>query len=111
MRTLTVLLLTLLMGMSHGFASVAATGIETSLALAAEKNKAPVSDDAISDFVRLKLASDADVKGGSIAVDVKNGVVTLSGLVDTERALHKAERLAKHVKGVKSVVNQLKLKE
>lgn len=66
-----------------------------------------VSDDAIVDQVRLKLVADPDVKGGAIQVDCKSGVVTLSGPVDTSRAKDKATKLAKKVKGVKQVVNNL----
>ena len=45
-------------------------------AFAAQKNR-PVSDDPIVDQVRIKLSADANVKGGAIGVDCKQGVVTL----------------------------------
>ena len=54
-----------------------------SVCLAADK---PVSDDAIYDKVRISLASDIDVKGGNLKVDVKEGVVTLAGTVESQRA-------------------------
>jgi osmotically-inducible protein OsmY len=66
-------------------------------------------DDRIYDQVRQKLSGDADVGGAAIEVTVKDGVVTLSGRVRTEKAKGKAEKIAKKVKGVTSVVNQLKL--
>ncbi len=69
--------------------------------------KAPISDDTIYDQVRLKLASDPDVRGGAFEVEVKSGVVTLKGKVDKESFKQRAEKLAKKIKGVKSVVNQL----
>jgi osmotically-inducible protein OsmY len=69
----------------------------------------PVNDDLIYDLVRQKLAGDQVVKGGALTVDVKNGVVTLSGNVQAEKQKDKAERLAHKVKGVKSVVNQIKV--
>ena len=68
-----------------------------------------LSDDEIYDQVRLKLAGDRDVGGGAIAVKVMQGVVELSGTVKTESIRGKAEKLTKKVKGVKSVVNQLKV--
>ena len=77
-------------------------------ALAADK---AVSDDTIYDNVRRKLASDPLVKGGGLNVDVKQGVVTLTGTVETQRQKDKAARIAKKVKGVKSVVNSIALKE
>jgi hyperosmotically inducible periplasmic protein len=64
-------------------------------------------DDLIYDQVRLKLASNAEVKGGAIDVEVKDGVVTLHGKVRTDRAKHKAETVAAKVKGVKKVINDL----
>ena len=78
------------------------------LCLAADK---PVSDDAIYDNVRIKLASDIDVKGGALKVDVKQGVVTLGGVVESQMQKDKATRIAKKVKGVKQVVNQIEIKK
>jgi osmotically-inducible protein OsmY len=43
------------------------------------------SDDRISDQVRMRLATDPDVKGGALDVTVKDGVVTIRGRVDTEK--------------------------
>ncbi len=74
--------------------------------LYAQKNR---SDDAIHDEVMKRLSSDRDVKGGAITVDVKDGVVTLTGKVREEKQRTRAERVAKKVKGVKQVVNQLQL--
>jgi hyperosmotically inducible protein len=71
--------------------------------------KPPVDDNFISDTVREKLAADAVVKGGAIEVDVKNGVVTLKGRVQEPKQKSKAESLAKKVKGVKSVVNNIQI--
>ncbi|HUJ22426.1 MAG TPA: BON domain-containing protein [Bryobacteraceae bacterium] len=70
----------------------------------ADKN---VSDDALHDAVMRRLANDADVKGGGLGIDVKDGVVTLTGKVETEKQKQKAEKLAKKVNGVKKVVNQI----
>jgi len=67
------------------------------------------TDDRIYDEVRRKLANDADVKGAGLEVIVKDGAVTLRGRVHTERAKEKAEKIAKKVKGVSSVTNQLKI--
>lgn len=69
--------------------------------------KSAATDDAIVDQVRLKLAADPDVKGGALTVDCKSGVVTLTGVVESTHARDKATKLAKKVKGVKQVVNNL----
>lgn len=67
-------------------------------------------DDRIYDQVRQKLALDRDVRGGAIEVDVKDGAVTLRGAVREEKQKTKAEKVAKKVKGVTSVTNQLEVK-
>jgi hyperosmotically inducible protein len=69
----------------------------------------PVTDDFISDTIRQKLAADQVVKGGAIDVIVKDGAVTLQGKVADEKQKNKAEKIAKKVNGVKSVVNQITL--
>src|SRR3954464_6383389 len=71
--------------------------------------KPPSDDNFITDTVRGRLAADAVVKGGAIEVDVVNGVVTLKGHVTEQKQKSKAEALAKKVKGVKSVVNNIQL--
>ncbi len=85
-----------------------------SLVLALLLSLAPVfaqkdaaSDDRIYNQVRLKLAGDMDVRGGNIDVEVHDGAVTLKGKVEKDKQKSKAEKLAKKVKGVKSVDNQL----
>jgi osmotically-inducible protein OsmY len=69
----------------------------------------PVSDDFLIDTIRQKLAADQIVKGGAIEVIVKDGAVTLRGTVEEDRQKSKAEKIAKKVNGVKSVVNELKI--
>lgn len=71
------------------------------------RQDATSADDRISDQVRMRLATDADVKGGALDVTVKNGEVTLRGRVDSDKGKKKAEKLAKKVKGVKLVDNLL----
>ena len=77
----------------------------TTVALA-EKS---VSDDVVYDQVRMKLAQDRDVGGGNINVKVSQGVVTLTGTVKKDMIRTRAEKLAKKVKGVQQVVNELKV--
>ena len=89
-------------------AAFLALALLSTVCLAADK---PTNDNAIYDNVRIRLASDAEVKGGALGVDVKQGVVTLTGQVDTDRQRSKAGKLAKKVKGVKQVVNNISLKE
>lgn len=73
----------------------------------AGQQKAATPDDRIFDQVRMRLATDQDVKGGAFDVTVKDGVVTIKGRVDTEKGKNRATKLAKKVKGVKEVDNEL----
>jgi osmotically-inducible protein OsmY len=79
------------------------------LAWAAAFTEKEASDDSIYDHVKRRLANDPDVKGGALEIDVKQGVVTLRGTVETDKQRQKAEKLAKKITGVKRVVNELKL--
>ena len=72
--------------------------------------KDAVTDDMIYNNVRIKLASDAVVKGGALQVDVKDGVVTIGGSVEVEKQKDRAAKLAKGVKGVKQVINNITLR-
>src|ERR1035438_147338 len=65
-------------------------------------------DDDIYDQVNRKLNNDPDVHG-RIKIDVKNGVVTLTGSVGTEKVRAKAEKIVRKVPGVKDVVNKLEI--
>jgi osmotically-inducible protein OsmY len=72
--------------------------------LAADK---PASDDVIYDQVRIKLSGDPIAKGGSFTVDVKQGVVTLTGTAEAQQQKDRAGKLAKKVNGVKQVINNI----
>ena len=85
-------------------ALIGGMGLQTA---SAGGQKPAVSDDRIFDQVRMRLTTDPDVKGGADDVTVKDGAVTIKGRVDTDRGKTKATKLAKKVKGVKSVDNEL----
>ena len=74
------------------------------------KDPPVVTDDTISDQVRVNLASDKVVGVLPFEVSVKQGVVTLSGTADQSNQRSRAEKVARKVKGVKSVVNNITLK-
>jgi osmotically-inducible protein OsmY len=71
----------------------------------------PHTDDYITDSIRQKLAADSLVKGGDLDVQVKDGAVVIAGKVKEQKQKDKAERIAKHVSGVKSVVNNIKVEK
>ena len=68
-----------------------------------------LSDDAIYDQVKRRLANDVVVKGGGLDVEVKDGVVTINGAVERSVQKEKAEKITKKIKGVKQVVNNLRV--
>ena len=88
--------------------AVASLVLAVTLSLGAAAAAGP-SDEYITDMVRQKLAADQVVKGGAIDVTVKDGVVTLAGKVAEPRQKARAERLAHGIKGVKSVLNEVKV--
>ena len=75
------------------------------------KEKEPITDGTITDQVSIQLASDPIVKGGGLKVEVKDGVVTLSGQVELLQQRDRAAMLAKKVKGVKQVINNITLRD
>ena len=56
---------------------------------------------------RADLAAAPELKSLDINVDVENGVITLTGKVDTKEQMQKADAIAKAVEGKKSVQNKL----
>ena len=63
----------------------------------------PVGDAWITTKVKSELATTRGIKSGDISVTTQNGVVTLSGVVDSKAQMQKAVALAKSVKGVHHV--------
>lgn len=65
------------------------------------------ADTATSADVKAKLLADAGLKQFTISVLTYEGQVTLTGFVDTAQQSDLAGRIARGVKGVKSVRNDL----
>ena len=61
----------------------------------------------VRDHVVRQLEWDPEVDAGGIGVTAKNGVVTLTGDIDTYAGKLAAERAAKRVRGVRGVANDL----
>ena len=57
--------------------------------------------------IQAKFFADKDVKGHRINVDTKDGVVTLSGTVESEAAKSRAEQIARNTDGVRDVRDNL----
>src|SRR6185503_10444228 len=68
-------------------------------------------DDAtITSGVKAKIAADSPALANAVSVTTAEGVVTLTGAVDSDAIKAKVEQDAKSVAGVKSVVNNLTVK-
>ena len=70
-----------------------------------------VDDSVITTKVKALLAEDDFLKSFQISVETYKGTVQLSGLVDSQKAIDKAGEIARGVKGVKSVKNNLTVKK
>src|SRR5215213_5203323 len=69
-----------------------------------------VDDGAITTKVKAALAGDPRTKAHQVNVETHEGVVQLSGFVDSSEAKSTAEQLARAVDNVKSVDNELDVK-
>jgi len=69
-----------------------------------------IDDASITAAVKSKLMSDSAPNLTRIEVATNNGIVFLTGSVDTADQKMKAEQLAKQVGGVKNVVNNLDIR-
>ena len=69
-----------------------------------------VDDSAITTKVKTLLANDDFLKSFQIGVETYKGTVQLSGFVNSQQAVDKAGQIARSVKGVTSVKNNLIVK-
>jgi osmotically-inducible protein OsmY len=69
-----------------------------------------VDDATLTGNVKSRIASDSGLATAAVSVATKDGVVTLSGMVNSEADKSRAEQLARSVEGVKQVTNSLTVK-
>lgn len=69
------------------------------------------SDDRIEEDVCNVLMKDRNIDASDIEVHVRDGIVTLSGTVDSRMEKIEAEMAVENISGVEDVQNQLKLKK
>src|SRR6185295_10223566 len=79
-------------------------------ATATTSKMAPFSDEEIQREVLAELKWDARVQPNEIGVVVKDGVVTLTGWVDSYTKRWAAEEAAHRVRGVKAVANEVEVR-
>ena len=75
-----------------------------------KESKRVVSDSAITSKIKSKYLLEKGIKSFKVSVETKDGIVVLSGFVESEAIKANAERIAKSVSGVKSVSNGLVVK-
>ncbi len=80
-------------------------------ALAGPKVEQPVDDKKVVYAIKDKMASDVDLRTLKIDVTVKNGDVVLSGVVPNRKIEVKLIKLALGVTGVKSVKDNITIRE
>jgi len=69
-----------------------------------------IDDAAITTSIKAKYLADDTLKGLDISVETQQGVVTLTGSVQSDSAKELATTIAQNVDGVTSVNNQLTVK-
>jgi hyperosmotically inducible protein len=69
----------------------------------AASSQQPVTDTWITTKVKSELATTDGIKSGDVSVTTKNGLVTLSGTVNSKAQVQKSIAVAKAVKGVRDV--------
>jgi len=68
-----------------------------------------IDDAGITTTVKAKLAAEKIATLTRIDVDTNQGVVALNGTVQTESMKMRAEQIARQVKGVRDVINNLRV--
>lgn len=81
--------------------------VDKSLSAQGSKTAQAIDDAEVTTRVKAAIFAESGLKSLKIDVDTVQGVVTLSGSVDSQASSDKAKMLASGVKGVKEVVNQL----
>lgn len=66
-----------------------------------------LDDKAIAAKVKATIVQEPELKATQINVETYNGVVQLSGFVDSENDIRRAGEVANGVTGVKSVINNI----
>lgn len=91
---------------------VPAAAISAESKSTAQKSEAAqfAADAAITTKVKSAFLAEKNLNSLDISVETLNGVVQLSGFVVSSAQIQQATDVAKHVKGVKDVKNDLRLK-
>ncbi len=97
--------MTLLKGIAISFLAFCALALAGCSSMVSEGRRD--LDDGISSKIEESLEASSDVKARQVNVKTREGVVYLTGVVDTENARREAGRIAWRTRGVEGVVNDL----
>jgi len=75
-----------------------------------EKAKDNIDDTAITAKIKVEIANDPLLKVSQITVSTTNGVVRLSGVVDSQKSIDRALEITRTIKNVQSTENALVVK-
>ncbi len=75
----------------------------------ATKVEGALSEGALSAKIKSKMLLDDYINAGTIHVDTKGSIVTLTGVVRSDAERQRAIRLAKETKGITAVVDKLEI--
>jgi hyperosmotically inducible protein len=68
------------------------------------------TDTMITGLLKAKLMADSMIPFNAISVETNDGIVKLTGYLESQQQMAQAEKIARAIKGVKVVENQLHLK-
>lgn len=101
-------------GMAAGLAITVAAGVVVTTGCAGSEYSRStgqyIDDKTVSTKVKTELLTDKEVKGTQVEVTTYNGVVQLSGFVDTPAEKDRAVEVARAVPGVREVRDDLVVK-
>ncbi len=108
--------------------SIVTIFLSSSIAVLAQKSKGPmehagqtvdrttqkvvgyIDDSAITAQVKAELVKDPILKASEISVETNKGVVSLTGVLESQESINRALEIARNNRNVSSVTNNLHLK-
>lgn len=110
MKRLSITTIATAVALAFGTSAMAAEGTPKAAASKTESPGEYVDDAVITTKVKAAIFEDASVKATEVNVETYRGIVQLTGFVKSRADIDNAVRLAKGVKGVKSVKNDMIVK-
>lgn len=71
----------------------------------------PISDDLLVDRINQRIIADRELGIRPLTIEAKDGKVTVTGFVETEKLRLRVVKVVKKVKGVREVDNRVEIKQ